>query len=156
MVPIWKVAEIFSHPYLNIAKIFVFIKQQLREVNYSVPRFFIVLSFHMYFSMWIFFGHSTWTRYVHVITSFFFTRYKLWFDEKKFCSIPEQGPSRRTLFWSMTSTMAAILPSWGPSWSTVIRPISTNRLNGWKGKKNRQNKKGKLIHQNILRESKKD
>ena len=57
------------------------------------------------------------------------------FDDKKLCSIPEQGPSRRTLFWSMTSTMAAILPSWGPSWSTVIRPISTNRLNGWKGGK---------------------
>ena len=45
-------------------------------------------------------------------------------------STPEQGPSMRTLFWSVTSTMAAILPLWGPSWSRAIRPISTDRLNG--------------------------
>merc|ERR1719232_1417479 len=43
---------------------------------------------------------------------------------------PEVGPSRRTRFWSMTLTMAAILPESGPSPRTATRPISTNLLNG--------------------------
>ena len=44
----------------------------------------------------------------------------------------EQGPSRRTRFWSMTSTMAAILPLQGPSCSTATDPIAMNFLKGCK------------------------
>lgn len=50
-----------------------------------------------------------------------------------------------TLFWSITSTIATSFPLYRPRLIRPIRPVSTNRLNVWKGNKRSKFKELELL-----------